>query len=220
MFFIFDLDGTLTDPVLGITNSILYALKKMDRPLPERSALHDWIGPPLLQSFEQYLHSDTQTAARAVALYREYFSNRGMLENEPYPGIQAMLSSLAAEGHKICLATSKPEEYANPILEHFSLLQYFHFTAGNTLSEQRPKKEDVLRYLLEKNPQITPENALMIGDRAYDVQGARAVGLRCVGVLYGYGSHMELKKAGAWRLADDINHLQQILEETAQCEQW
>ncbi len=211
MYYLFDLDGTLTKPETGITNSIKYALAKFGLEEQDMDKLRLCIGPPLLDSFETLWGFDKKQALKAVEYYREYFAVKGLLENEVYDGIPELLQALAAQGHKIILATSKPEEYAARILEHFGLLSYFTAVVGNTLKEERPKKEDVLAYILQLYPDICGENARMIGDRKYDVTGAAAFGIPSVAVLYGYGSLEELQAAGADCICKDVAALRALL---------
>lgn len=209
---LFDLDGTLTDPGLGITNSIMHALKKMSIPLPERQELYQFIGPPLMDSFHRHYGLDEASCAQAVVYYREYFSVTGLFENEVYPGIREMLGTLRQAGKKLVLATSKPELYARRILEHFALSRYFTHIVGATMDETRTAKHEVIAYALEAFG-IDPAGAIMVGDREHDVLGARKNGLACVGVLYGYGSRRELTDAGAVALADSPEELLGILME-------
>ncbi len=192
--YLFDLDGTLTDPGLGIKNSIKYALTKRDTEIPDDKTLNEFIGPPLLVSFCKYCGADEQESKRLLVLYREYFGVRGYLENELYPDTDYVLSEIKKRGGKVYLATSKPQEYAVKILEHFDILKYFDFCAGNDLDESRPTKADVLEYLM-RECDITPTDSLMIGDRRYDIEGARAKGLPVAAVLHGYGSRDELASA-------------------------
>ncbi len=192
--FLFDLDGTLTDPGLGITNSILYALKKYGISAPPREALYSFIGPPLLDSFQQYCKVGKAEAARLVSYYREYFSEQGLFENSIYPTIPETLRQLKARGAALFVATSKPEPYAKQILAHFGLNEYFSFIGGALMDETRTKKEDVIAYVLLKTG-VAPPNTLMVGDRIYDIDGARANGLAAAAVLYGYGDELELKSA-------------------------
>ena len=194
---LFDLDGTLTDPGLGITNSVMHALKKYGIEEKDRQKLRLCIGPPLIESFETLWGFDHEKAVQAVVYYREYFADRGIFENEIYDGISKMLTALKKSGHTIILATSKPEEYAARILEHFDILKHFDQVAGNTLKEERPKKQDVLAYIKKLYPDLCGDNALMIGDRKYDVEGAKSLSLPCIAVLYGHGSREELEEAGA-----------------------
>ncbi len=197
MHLLFDLDGTLTDPGLGITNSVLYALEKFGIIPATREELYPYIGPPLTDSFQRYHGLTPEQAQLALGYYREYFADRGLYENELYPGIAELLRTLQQAGYVLIVATSKPEEFTHTILRHFQLDSYFSFVGGNTLDERRPTKAAVIAYIRERFPDITGENTLMIGDRCYDIEGAHACGLPAVGVLYGYGSRQELEAAGA-----------------------
>lgn len=192
--YLFDLDGTLTDPGLGITNSILYALKKQGFPLLPRQELYKFIGPPLLESFQQYCGATKEQSQSLVTAYREYFTQKGMFENVVYNGIPAVLSQLKEQGAALYVATSKPEPFAKQILEHFDLAQYFTFIGGSTLDETRTKKEEVIDYVLKENG-LDPRESIMVGDRYYDIEGARCCGLAVAAVLFGYGDREELKTA-------------------------
>ena len=149
-FVFFDLDGTLTDPFEGITGSILYALGKMGRELPERDSLRSFIGPPLIPSFRTFLGMTQAEAERALGLYREYYAEHGLFENRVYPGIPALLDRLKRAGRILCLATSKPETFARRILEHFSLDGYFREICGATLDGSRETKGEVLKELVRR----------------------------------------------------------------------
>lgn len=210
-YILFDLDGTLTNPALGITNSIAYALKKNNIEPPERQKLYKYIGPPLIDSFMEDYGFSRDGAVKALWDYREYYEESGIFENEVYEGIDDLLKSLFENGKKIYLATSKPEIYAVQILEHFNLAQYFTFIAGNTMAEDRHHKVDVINYLYEQCPEIQKEQALMVGDRNYDVIGAHKAGIKCAGVLFGFGNEAEMKKAGADYVAPTVYDLKNIL---------
>jgi len=197
---LFDLDGTLTDPALGITNSILYALEKMGFPRPPRAELYPFIGPPLVESFQKYCSMTAAEAEHALAVYREYFSVTGLFENEVYEGIPAALANLRAAGFSLCLATSKPEKFARQIMDHFDLAKYFDFIGGADIEGARGAKADVIGYVLAAVGAHAAD-ALMIGDRMHDAEGAAAHGIPTVGVTWGYGSEEELRRAGAIRLA-------------------
>ena len=203
----FDLDGTLTDPVLGITNSFMYALKKYNISVSERSELHKIIGPPLMDSFQKYYGFSYEKAKEGVDYYREYYHNRGIYENEVYPGIPKLLEKLQREGKKIVLATSKPEHFAKMILEHFQLTKYFTFIAGANMDETRTKKDEVIAYAMEACKITDVGKVVMIGDREYDILGARKFGIDSVGVLFGYGSLEELQKAGATYIVETVDEL-------------
>lgn len=201
-YIFFDLDGTLTDSALGITNSVKYALQKMQRPVLPEEILRKFVGPPLSYSFAHFCNMDEQTAQKAVATYREYFSVTGLFENEVYDGVEEMLQQLKQKGKKLVVATSKPEIYSVRIIEHFGLDGYFEFVAGSSLDESRNTKEKVIRYAMEQTGVTNSAEVLMVGDREHDVIGATACGIKCLGVLWGYGSREELCKAGAADVVD------------------
>lgn len=207
---LFDLDGTLTDPGIGITNSVAYALKKYGIEGQEREKLYSFIGPPLNDSFKKYYGFSDEKAMEAIGVYREYFRDKGIFENEVYDGIRELLQKIKVSGRKIVLATSKPEEFALTILEHFELIKYFDVVAGASMDEKRNKKGDVIRYALEKGC-LTAENAVMVGDREHDVFGAGENGIDTIGVLYGYGSRDELEKAGAMYIAETVDDIFDLL---------
>lgn len=209
MFLLFDLDGTLTDPGIGITNSVTYALAHFSITPACREELYPYIGPPLVDSFQRQHGLSLPQAQQALALYREYFAAKGMLENTLYPGIPALLERLQAAGYTLMVATSKPEEYTRPILDRFSLTPYFTFICGNTLQEERPTKEAVIAHIQTRFPAICAENTRMIGDRRYDIEGAHRRGLKAIGVLYGYGTRSELKTAGAEDLVENLAELEE-----------
>lgn len=192
--YLFDLDGTLTDPGLGIKNSIRYALEQLHLPALTEAELDCFIGPPLLDSFQRYCHVSAEEASRLLVAYREYFTDRGMFENLVYDGIPEALEALRARGARLFVATSKPELFAKQILAHFDLTKYFTFIGGSTMDETRTDKADVIAYVMEQTG-IRPEESVMIGDRVYDVRGGAACGMSTVGVLYGYGSREELSHA-------------------------
>ena len=206
----FDLDGTLTDPSPGITNSVAYALTRMGRPVPSRPSLNRYIGPPLWDSFRRYEAMTEGETQQAVALFREYYEQRGKFENAVYSGIPALLQGLREGGKRLVVATSKPEHMAVEILEHFELAGFFSCIAGSTLDESRCTKASVLAYALAQQGR---QGAVMVGDREHDVLGARENGLPCIGVLFGYGSRQELEAAGADRIATTVQDLRYILEE-------
>ena len=213
-YILFDLDGTLTDPGIGITNSVMYALRKMGITPPAREELYSFIGPPLLASFENYYHMSEAESQQALVYYREYFSETGLYENTVYEGIPALLSALMKRGIKVVLATSKPLLYSERILAHFDLYKYFHFCSGSTMDEKRVKKAEVIAYALE-NLGISKEEAascaLMVGDRYHDVEGAHEIGIPCVGVLYGYGSEEEFRGCGADHIVESVDALRNFL---------
>ena len=203
-YILFDLDGTLTDPGLGITNSVMYALKKFGIDIPDRAALYKFIGPPLQESFEKYYGFSNEKSELAIQYYREYFKVSGLYENEVYDGIEELLKNLKAQNKSVILATSKPEVFAVEILKHFQLDKYFDFIAGATMDETRVKKADVISYALNSCKISDLSSAIMIGDREHDILGAKQIGLDSIGVLFGYGSREELEAAGATYIASNV----------------
>jgi phosphoglycolate phosphatase len=191
----FDLDGTLTDPKPGITGSIQYALQRLDLPVPTQDELTWCIGPPLRASFVTLLGGEP-LADRAVALYRERFADVGLYENSVYPDIEHTLAALRHSPRRLFVATSKPDVFAERIIEHFGLSGYFEHVFGSELDGTRVNKGELLAYAIETTG-VDPSQALMIGDRSHDMVGAKSNGMRGIGVLYGYGSADELIAAGA-----------------------
>lgn len=203
---LFDLDGTLTDPGEGITRSVEYALRAYGIEVKDRRELYPFIGPPLADSFSRFYGFSEAEAKRAVEKYREYYRDRGIFENRVYNGIPELLDALKKEGFKILLATSKPEEFAQRILERFGLLSRFDTVAGATMDGSRVEKEDVIRYALE-HTRLAPRECVMVGDRRFDVEGARRVGMPAIAVLWGYGSREELESAAPAALAETPKEL-------------
>ena len=208
---LFDLDGTLTDPAPGITNCIMYALRKFGITPPPREALYKFIGPPLLYSFKEYCGFSEKDAELAVAYYRERFSDVGLFENEIYPGIRELLSELCESGTKVVLATSKPDVYSKRILEHFDIDKYFYFLAANTLTESRPEKSDVIAYAIESCKIKVPAEAVMVGDRKYDIVGAHKAGVACAAVLFGYGSREEFDEYKADYIVESFKEVENLV---------
>lgn len=208
---LFDLDGTLTDPGEGITNSVAYALRRLGQTPPPRAELEAYIGPPLAGSFEERAGVDRQTAELAVEYYREYFGVKGIFENELYGGIDDMLKALKAAGATVSLATSKPTVYAKQIIEHFGIAKYFDAVAGSELDGRRVKKAEVIEYALELLGVSQRDRVVMIGDREHDIIGAKKCGVASVGVTYGYGSHEELDSSGAGHIVDSVEDLTKYL---------
>ena len=196
-YLLFDLDGTLTDPGEGITNSVAYALEKFGISVSDKTTLYPFIGPPLIESFMRFYGFSHEQAWQAVTFYREYFSDRGIFENIPYPGVTQVLKKLKDGGKTLIVATSKPEPFARRIVEHFGLSESFAFVAGADFDETRSEKWDVIEYALASMDIQDRTKAVMIGDRKHDIIGAKKTGLDSVGVLWGYGDREELATAGA-----------------------
>lgn len=204
---LFDLDGTLVDTGLGITNSVMYALKKFDIEVKDRTSLYKFIGPPLHKSFENFYGFTPEKAMEAVEYYREYYKDKGIFEVEIYAGLENTLENLYNAGKTLLVTTSKPEVFAKRILEHLGIAKYFRVIAGANLDGTRTVKAEVIKYAFEQCNITDLSKVIIIGDREYDVIGAKEIGIDSMGVLFGYGSEEELKNAGATYLAkstDDI----------------
>ena len=188
---LFDLDGTLTDPKVGITSCIRYALEKLE--VSHTDPL-DWcIGPPLYDSFRQLIPGCTdETVLKAVDLYRERFAVTGMYENVVYEGIEAMLEALVGKGYELYVATSKPRVFAKKIIEHFKLDPHFHVVYGSELDGSRTDKSELIHHILSEAGGHRSE-FVMIGDRKFDLIGAHKNFVRGIGILWGYGSEEELR---------------------------
>ena len=200
-YVLFDLDGTLTNPAEGITNSVVYALKKYGIEVEDKRELYKFIGPPLIDSFMEYYGFSKEKAIQAVEYYREYFSVKGLYENKIYEGVKEMLISLKKAGKSLVIASSKPEKFVKEILRFFDLLKFFDFVAGASMDEKRSSKDAVIAYAIENCPEINGSTAVMVGDRSHDVLGAKVFGIDCIGVTYGFGGREELEKSGAKYLA-------------------
>ena len=209
-YIFFDLDGTLTDPALGITNSFKHALEYFGLEIPSYEKLCSFIGPPLVDTFRTQFGFSDEKASLGVVKYREYFAEKGLLENSVYPGIPNLLSDLKDAGKKLVVATSKPEEYSIRIIEHFGLAPYFENVCGSLMDESRSKKDQVIEYALERNKIGDRSKVLMVGDRKHDILGAKKTGLKSCGVLFGYGSLDELNEAGTDYIAEDMAELKKI----------
>lgn len=241
-YILFDLDGTLTDPKLGITSCVQYALEKFGIKEPDRDKLKPFIGPPLLDSFRDFYGFDDEKGQQAVTYYRERFSTIGLFENEIYPGIPQMLESLQKAGRHLAVASSKPTVFVTQILEHFGILSYFEVIVGSELDGTRTKKEEVveeaLRQLfsvtdqvheveeamdagiadasgeqvgLDAKSTVRRQDVVMVGDRKFDIEGAKAYRIASVGVAYGYAAEGELEEAGADVIVESVEELGKIL---------
>lgn len=209
-YYFFDLDGTLTNPALGITNSFKFALTELGLEIPSYEQLCSYIGPPLVDTFKLNYNFTDDMAALGVKKYREYFASKGLLENEVYPGIEDLLKALKENGKHLVVATSKPEPYARKILEHFKLDLYFDHICGSNLDETRSKKAEVIEYALKICGIPDVSKVLMLGDRKHDVIGARENGMKCCGVLFGFGSREELEEAGAEYIVEKVEDILKI----------
>ncbi|MCI8266015.1 MAG: HAD family hydrolase [Lachnospiraceae bacterium] len=216
-YILFDLDGTLTDPKLGITSSVQYALRALGIEEPSLDRLEPFIGPPLADSFREFYGLEGERLATAIDKYRERFATQGIFENEIYPGIPKMLADLKAKGKKLAIASSKPTLFVEQILEHFEIEKYFDHVVGSNMDGTRGTKEEVveetLRQMLtvEMTPGQKRDAVAMVGDRKFDIEGARAHGITSVGVLFGYAPEGELEEAGADYIVNSVRSLQVLL---------
>lgn len=208
-YLFFDLDGTLTDSREGIINCLVYALEEMGFEVPEDK--EKFLGPSLYQSFSEFCGMDDEQVERAVKIFRGRYSDTGLFENRVYDGIEPMLGRLRDSGRELFVATSKPEPFAVRILEKFGLSHYFRFIGGADINGSRNEKWEVIDYVLENNGITDKSSVLMIGDRYNDVNGAKKTGIRCMGVLWGYGSQEELTESGADYIAQTPQMLTDML---------
>ena len=211
----FDLDGTLTDSRPGILAGVAYAMGRLGVAVKAEEVSTAFIGPPLYDSFRALYGLDDPTAKRAVGLYREYYSEEGILQNEVYAGVPALLEGLSSAGIRLALATGKPHPYARRILAHFGLDRFFSAVFGAEFDGTHGEKADLLAYATTTLG-VPPCRALMVGDRRYDIEGALAVGATPVGVLWGYGSYEELSLAGAVHLAATPEEAEAVIRALAQ----
>lgn len=205
---LFDLDGTLTDSGEGIINCAAMTLERFGLPVPSREQMRVFVGPPLGDTFVQF-GIPPERVQEAIEIFRSRYVPIGKYENVPYPGIRELLEALKNQGHTLFVATSKPEVTAVEVLEHFQLSEYFQMICGAALDQSRITKSEVIAFLLEQNGRI--DNAIMVGDTAYDVTGAAAHGIPTIGVSWGYGNVEEMKKAGASAIADTPEELLKLL---------
>lgn len=208
---IFDLDGTVTDSGPGILKSVRYALEKSGRQVENLEELRGFIGPPLAAEFEKYCGISREESYRLVEYYREYYSEKGLFDNQVYEGLKETLERLADHGFTLAIATSKPEYFARIIAEHFGFADCFSYIGGAQMDGSRTDKQEVIEYVLETLKVGDRKEALMVGDRSYDMIGAKKAGLYSLGVLYGYGSREELVDAGAQRLAETPREVADII---------
>ncbi|MGN0936192.1 HAD-IA family hydrolase [Acinetobacter amyesii] len=212
-----DLDGTLTDPKVGITTSARYGLAKIGHPISEETNI-DWIiGPPLKASLAKILNVDVHNvlADQALLGYRERFAVTGLFENKVYPAVAETLANLQQQGFRLYVATAKPTVYARQILEHFDLAKYFTVIYGSELNGERTNKGDLIEYILQQE-QLDAKECVMVGDREYDILGARRNAVPSIAVSYGYGSTEEIQMAAPALVIDGFNDLISSIEQLQQ----
>lgn len=210
-YILFDLDGTVTEPFEGITNCVAYALKHFGIEAEDKSTLRPFIGPPLIESFQEFYGFSKEQAEEATKKYRELYNVEGIFQNELYKGMEELLAFLKEQGKTVVLATSKPDVFANRILSYFKIDQYFDFVAGSEINGGRNTKIAVIQYALDQTGITDVSQAVMVGDRKFDILGAQHFGMDSVGVLYGHGSREELEQAGATKIVETVSELKNLL---------
>lgn len=214
---LFDMDGTLNESAEGITKSAAYACERMGMAVPPQHMLEKFVGPPLITSFMEYAGMTEQEAQRAVALYRERFSVVGWKENSVYPGMAPLLKALKANGVYLGIASAKPEIFVKQTAEYFGIDKYFDALIGTTLENTSADKCELLRAALPED--IDLSRVAMVGDREFDMQAAKKLGVTGIGVLYGYGDREELRSSGADILVETVSELYDVLLPDAQREE-
>jgi phosphoglycolate phosphatase len=208
---LFDLDGTLTDPKLGITRCIQFALSELGYKSPDADELHWCIGPPIKDSFSLLLNtSDDTVVVQAISVYRSRFATIGLFENSLYPQIIETLEAIRFADYKTFVATSKPHIYATQIIEHFGLSSLFDGIYGSELDGTRSVKSQLISHILATE-QLSPSHVVMVGDRSHDMIGAKHNSVTAIGVTYGYGTEEELKTHGADLIAHTPNDISKLL---------
>ncbi|NLP15979.1 MAG: HAD-IA family hydrolase [Clostridiales bacterium] len=212
-YVLLDLDGTITNPKEGITKSVQYGLKAMNIHIDDLDSLTKHIGPPLREGFMEYYGFNEEEAEATVKKYREYYIETGIHQNELYEGMERLLTRLKQAGKYLIVATSKPEELAVKVLEGFHLENYFDDICGASFDTSRESKAAVIKYALEKNSITNLDKVVMVGDRKYDILGAKEAGISSIGVLYGFGSEKELREAGADRIVATVEEVYEAIME-------
>jgi phosphoglycolate phosphatase len=207
---LFDLDGTLTDPYLGITSAAKYALNKFNIIEEDTDKLKLFIGPPLEKSFLEYYNFNKNDVKTAVKYYREYYSKKGMYENKLYAGIDDVLKELNKRNKNCFMATSKLQSFAEKIAQNFNMHNYFKHITGSNMDGTLSEKEDIVKYTMEKC-ELNKNETIMIGDRKYDIIGANKNGIDAIGVLYGYGTREELEKENPKYLCNEVIDILKII---------
>lgn len=207
---LFDLDGTIADSRVGIVRSLQHGFAAVGLEVPSDADLEALIGPPLAVVLPRYGVAD-DLVEPLITAYRSRYKPIGILEAEIYPGMRELLYALAGDGVTLAVATSKPEPFAQMVVEHFDVRRPFAVVAGATFDGTRMHKHDVIAHALAQLPGAAPENSIMVGDRHHDIEGARVHGLKCIGVTWGFGRVDELERAGAWRVVDTAAQIAELV---------
>lgn len=206
-YLLFDLDGTLVDSAPGIFSAIKYACRMIEFDNYKDEILIDFLGPPLKTSFMNLMGLPEEMADKAVDIYRKKYESSELYNSSLFDDVEKMLIYLKSKGKKIVLATAKPEKFAKIILEHFGIMKYFDFVGGASLDLHRAEKAQVIAYVLENLSVEDKSKVIMIGDRKDDINGAHKNEIDSIGVLYGYGSEVEHRTAGAKYIAKSITEI-------------
>lgn len=210
-YVLFDLDGTLADSMVGVTKAIQAALRSKGIEVADYRDLRALVGPPARGEYIRRYGMTAEQAEEAYHVQTAYYARTGLFESQPYPGMETLLIHLRQAGCTLAVATSKPRVFAERIMDYFGWTDYFEVVMGSELDGRRQKKAEVIEEVLHRLGDPPMEQVVMVGDREYDVIGARAFGMDCVGVLYGYGSRTELERVHAYRIVADIPALQTYL---------
>ncbi|GHH99446.1 HAD family hydrolase [Neobacillus kokaensis] len=208
---LFDLDGTLSDPKIGITKSVQYALQKMGIDEPNIDKLECFIGPPLHVSFAEYYGFNEENTQKAIDYYRERFKDTGMFENKLYSNIPLLLKTLKEQQYTLVVATSKPTIFSEQILKYFNIDQYFELVVGSNLDGTRSSKTEIIQYILDMYNEQRLDDFVMIGDRKHDIIGANNSGIDSIGVTYGFGSFKELNETNPTYIVNSVDEIKDIL---------
>ncbi|SDN89037.1 HAD family hydrolase [Bacillus sp. OK048] len=208
---LFDLDGTLSDPKVGITKSVQYSLQKMGFDEPNMDKLECFIGPPLQVSFAEYYGFDEENTQKAISFYRERFKAKGMFENELYSNIPLLLKSLKELQFTLVVATSKPTVFSEQILKYFNIDHYFELVVGSNLDGTRTSKTEIIQYILDRYNKHKLDDFIMVGDRKHDILGANNTGIDSIGVTYGYGSFEEQSNVNPTYIVNSVDEIKNIL---------
>ena len=211
-YIFFDLDGTLTDSKEGIVNCVRYAIEQLGDPVPPEETLLRFIGPPLQESFSVFCGYGPEKIEKAAGFYRERYKPIGQFENRAAPGAAEMLSRLKDQGRCLALASSKTESACVGILEYFGIKSLFDLIGGATEDGRISQKAEVLQMVMERLALPDAADYLLIGDTRFDALGAKAVGMDCLGVTYGFGTHTELDQAGVVGICGSLPEAEQFLE--------
>ncbi len=209
-YLLFDLDGTVTDSAPGVIASATYAMEKQGVPVPDIRTMAKFLGPPLKYSFMTYAGIAEEQVEETIKLYREHYKAKGIYQNSLYPGAAEFFAKAKAQGKVLLIASSKPLPFVKTVLEYLKVDSYFDYVSAADFSSAHLSKATIVAAAMEMAG-ATPDDCVMIGDRCYDVEGARDNGIPCVGIVNGSFFEKELAETGAVAVAADFNELNKIL---------